>query len=898
MFERRRVLLLLVGSFVFSANASNPGPRIAPPRHSLIKKCLVRQDKLPPAQYFSKNLKWTLTCPLEEVRSEIQSDRKLRAIPPHVKLLLATKLYEEFLSFRARFFIQVADEKKYEREDGFFWNPILEKQTPLSQSEKLGPLETPIETFKAANVPWLDDFSRLLEPLMAGLGRSVSLNEYEGKIYNEEASYLWVQILASSGRFAQLQSELEGRLAFLLSGSRYREDILRVIFENVATHPKGSEVLKVLLMKTLAYLPNITPRRLSPEHLNLWVRYLMLKGSPSSRLERDALLADLRNLWIVFPLRESKITIRKLAIELGVSRYFIGPSSRQMKISELLVHADRQIRLLEGDQALLTLSQVLKLPSQHYTTEELWEALELHVRLLRIMDQRHKIPKLLAQYVDKGHFLDIPSKSAAREGFFKRLYAIGRWQWSYATPQIALSTFDRVISLNRAWGTDFELASSYYIRARIMEQGGDRKVARLYFEEAIQELKDRLMKHSDLYEDLLWRRYFNEFDMASGHGNYQLLVQLINELKPFVRWDEDGERWLFWKALSLQASGSHKEAMEAFEAAHKKAPLSFYSVMSGLELLKLGEKPSDWELPDASKYWLSDDTWDESSYSDFFDTDNLKPQSITELPWSQVYGLGMIGFFNEVSRYIPDLEKRAYSLSGNKSQTKNFRRRVLRRAGWLRLSVGDQLGSLRMGELARIIFEGDIEAEDLAYLYPLPFKAVIEEAAKVQKLDPWHAISLIRQESAFNPRARSIANALGLMQIIPPVAEDEARKLGIKDFEPEMLFEPEMAARLGTYHLSQLFLHFESSLIVSTAGYNAGRPPVYTWLKHYSHPIPYVFVERISFSETRKYVRSILRNYVNYSRIYSKGELNYESLLKMPLLMPGELVSPATELAE
>jgi soluble lytic murein transglycosylase len=136
------------------------------------------------------------------------------------------------------------------------------------------------------------------------------------------------------------------------------------------------------------------------------------------------------------------------------------------------------------------------------------------------------------------------------------------------------------------------------------------------------------------------------------------------------------------------------------------------------------------------------------------------------------------------------------------------------------------------------------------------------------------------------------------MQIIPPVAELEARKLKIKDFRPEQLTDPSMSVRIGSFHLGELYTHFESSVIVSTAGYNAGRPPVYSWLKHYSHPLPYVFIDRISFAETRKYVRSILRNYLNYSRIYGDGTVDVDALLKMPVLMPGAAVEGAEESSE
>jgi soluble lytic murein transglycosylase len=864
-----------------SARAANPGPRIAPPNHPVIKACFKRNDEPDPAKFFSKNLEWDLVCPLEELQKQVAA-KTSESWPPHVALLVAHELFEEYLRFRANFFMQVADQAQYEMQDAFFWNPLLENRSQVASPRlELGPVETPFEAFSAASALWMDNFRRLLEP---------QLRDPKGATYFKEAALLWVQILGASGKMAELVTELDGRLAPVMSVSTDRDFVLRALFELSEKRSADAAVLKPFLLKSLGYLETLPRKSLENGHLDLWVEYLVLKGAPDTRVARDETLKKLRELWILFPLAEHKAQIRKLAISLGVSQYFIGPSERQMKIDELLIHADRQIRLLAGNDALKTLSQVLRLPSQQYTTKELWEALELHVRLLRILDKRHEIPPVLARYVRNGHFLDIPAKTPDREEFFGRLYQIARWQWSYDTPEKALATFDRIISLNRAWGSDFQLAASYYIRARIMEQSGDRRVARLYFEEAIQELKERSRKASDLFEDLLWRRFYNEYDLASGNQNYTLLLQLIEELKPYVLWDEDGDRWLFWKGLSHLSAGDKTKGIEILKEAHKKAPLSYYSTVAGFELVKAGETPPDWQLPDASEFWVSEENWDEPSFSEYFDTRTLKPRNAADLPWAQVYGLGALGRFSDAKRYLSNLEKRLYALAGAKAQSISARRQALKRGAWLRLGVGDQIGSLRMGELARITFEGKLEAEELAYLYPLPFKRLIEDAARSRMLDPFHAISLIRQESAFNPQARSSANALGLMQIIPPVAELEAKKLGIKGFRPEQLTDPAMSVRIGAFHLGELYNHFESSLIVSTAGYNAGRPPVFQWLKHYSHPLPYVFIDRISFAETRKYVRSILRNYLNYSRIYAGAKVDADALLKMPVLMPGNTV--------
>jgi len=89
--------------------------------------------------------------------------------------------------------------------------------------------------------------------------------------------------------------------------------------------------------------------------------------------------------------------------------------------------------------------------------------------------------------------------------------------------------------------------------------------------------------------------------------------------------------------------------------------------------------------------------------------------------------------------------------------------------------------------------------------------------------------------------------------------------------------------------------NFESSWICSIAAYNAGSPPVEKWLEFYNNDLPLSFVERIPFLETRNYVKSILRNYINYHRIYGVTKLDLTQILKMPKSLPGSPVAKSAQ---
>jgi soluble lytic murein transglycosylase len=153
-------------------------------------------------------------------------------------------------------------------------------------------------------------------------------------------------------------------------------------------------------------------------------------------------------------------------------------------------------------------------------------------------------------------------------------------------------------------------------------------------------------------------------------------------------------------------------------------------------------------------------------------------------------------------------------------------------------------------------------------LFPLPWGDKLLARAAPHELDPYLVAGLIRQESEFNPRARSRAGALGLMQIMPATGRGLARSLGIPSFSTAQLYLPDLSLRLGTLHLKQVFERYENELELSLAAYNAGEHRAAKWIQWGDFDEPGKFVETIPFTETRGYVQSVLRNADVYRRLY------------------------------
>jgi len=152
--------------------------------------------------------------------------------------------------------------------------------------------------------------------------------------------------------------------------------------------------------------------------------------------------------------------------------------------------------------------------------------------------------------------------------------------------------------------------------------------------------------------------------------------------------------------------------------------------------------------------------------------------------------------------------------------------------------------------------------------YPLTNWSDIKNWANQRKLDPFQVAGFIRQESVFNPIAKSSANAYGLMQLIIPTARAVAKKYNpsIGTIYGETLFQPALNIELGTAYMRDQYDKYFRTEFVAVA-YNAGPGRVGQWQKTLPAEMD-EFVEKIPFRETKGYVQGIIRNSAQYRRLY------------------------------
>jgi soluble lytic murein transglycosylase len=154
--------------------------------------------------------------------------------------------------------------------------------------------------------------------------------------------------------------------------------------------------------------------------------------------------------------------------------------------------------------------------------------------------------------------------------------------------------------------------------------------------------------------------------------------------------------------------------------------------------------------------------------------------------------------------------------------------------------------------------------------YPLHYWELIEQYAQKNALDPFLVAGVIRQESAYNPKALSYANARGLMQVIPETGRRVARQLGLKKYTTARLYDPETNIAIGTKYLAGLLEQFDGNLYRALAGYNAGPAATTKWWPEKGEVDHEEVVENITYRATRSYIKRVLRNQYNYQAIYGE----------------------------
>ncbi|MFT7623434.1 MAG: soluble lytic murein transglycosylase, partial [Myxococcota bacterium] len=202
---------------------------------------------------------------------------------------------------------------------------------------------------------------------------------------------------------------------------------------------------------------------------------------------------------------------------------------------------------------------------------------------------------------------------------------------------------------------------------------------------------------------------------------------------------------------------------------------------------------------------------------------------------------------------------------------------------------GDQARAYRIARFRRPEYQtswpakGHEEHWRLAHPRPARYAAPVRRFAAKFGVDEALVWSVMRSESAFDSDALSIANAVGLMQLIVPTGKAMARQDGVRGrVDKQRLREPVLNIRLGSRYLGKLGTRFDGHPALIAAGYNAGPGGPMKWLRQRRGQELDQFVENIPYRETRKYVKSVVTSWLRYRALYSATEGGPRLTLRLP----------------
>ena len=164
-----------------------------------------------------------------------------------------------------------------------------------------------------------------------------------------------------------------------------------------------------------------------------------------------------------------------------------------------------------------------------------------------------------------------------------------------------------------------------------------------------------------------------------------------------------------------------------------------------------------------------------------------------------------------------------------------------------------------------------IPRDQIEMLFPAPYVDALLKFAPERGVDPLLMLAIMRQESRFQPDAKSNAAARGLMQFISTTSTQVAGELGRDNFRQDELYYPPTAILFGSQYLADLFKSFPNQPDAVVASYNGGDDNMKRWLSRSRSGLPERYVPEIVYSQSKDYVYKVMANYRMYQYLYDEN---------------------------
>jgi peptidoglycan lytic transglycosylase len=397
-----------------------------------------------------------------------------------------------------------------------------------------------------------------------------------------------------------------------------------------------------------------------------------------------------------------------------------------------------------------------------------------------------------------------------------------------------LDQLGKVYPSSLAYASALDSAGDYFVRQ------GDWKRAARYYEPLATSFPD-----SDWAQEASWRvawSWYLQRDSGRARQAFEDYLKRYPE-----SWHAPAA--LYWLGRLAEENGAMSPAEDLYQAIGKRFGHSYYAVRARLRLSRLSQQTAQND-PTSAAAWLQVVTLAGQ-------VPPLAPPPFS--PCSAGHPSEELNRFRVLrSLSLDDLaEQYLRTVLSNQPE----RPELLLALSRFEMQRGERGKSLL--DAVKVVdnyseFEFDaLPKEVWDLLYPRTYWNLVRREAAARGLDPYLVMGLIRQESAFNPHAVSVANARGLMQILPQTVTPRRSH---RRWAARRLMSPSYNVRVGTNYLRRLSAAFDGDQEQTLAAYHAGQSRVSAWVSEFQFRDPAEFLESIPIPSTRVYVERVLRD--------------------------------------
>ena len=540
--------------------------------------------------------------------------------------------------------------------------------------------------------------------------------------------------------------------------------------------------------------------------------YELDPNSPQGQLAQDAIMAE-RDRWpagFTFPRAAQKADKSKSDREIALGHFNAHRSENAISAYTKLLKTDKA----KNDKP--------------HVCEDLYNIARSHVKL-------------------RSHTKSLPIFKEAMETcggtelHVKILYSAAKAAWNAANRDLAHQWFQMIIDTypNHSYADD-----AYFYQAQMLTEQNKNDAARERLESQIKSYPD-----GDMAKDAYWMLLADLY----LRGLYKEAVDFVNNNIAHAGESDlySQGRLRYFQGRAYEKLGDTQSAIQNYLGVMEQYPLAYYAMVSLGRLAQID--------PQQAKTW-----------TDTYRTQIYKPED------GQNYCFQVIHKGNEFSaaRILAQIGLYGDALDEIDPVVNSSQPRASYEAKLARAILLQKNG--KYSDSARLAASLVKPVEDLVHLgyaawllaYPKPWQSLVSKAAQPESTLYYTAYAIMREESYYNPKAESWANARGLMQLMLPTAQSTASQIGMSKPAAQDLFKPEIAIPIGTAYIDKLNHILVPHPMFVLPGYNAGQGNVGKWMTRFADLDVDMYVEKIPFTEARHYAKRVGTTLWRYRWLY------------------------------